>query len=109
MRAFLALVALCSLLLPTLCLAGVFGHACEDCGEGPACGHEERCVEDPCSELMIRPTAGTQAKDLLPAISAAPSLPPLRVLSPTVETAPAPSPLRARALPVPESDLPLLI
>jgi hypothetical protein len=40
---------------PVLCLAGVVTHACSECSEAVACGHEGDCAEDPCSETAVRP------------------------------------------------------
>jgi len=108
-RRFLAASALISLFLPTLCLAGVFGHACGDCEEGPACGHEEQCLDDPCSETAVRPAAGTLIKDLLPIPSCSAPPVPVPFVATTVDRpSPAPPP-RAKLLPFHESDLPLLI
>ncbi len=48
---FLALWAL--LVLPSLCTAGVIGHAC-GCGEASECEHESDCSDDPCNQLTAR-------------------------------------------------------
>jgi hypothetical protein len=105
MRLLLTLFALWALLVPTLCLAGAFGHACGDCGDEATCAHEEECVEDPCSEEMIRPAPGGGGPDLGPGIPVSVSqflLP--APAAPVSRTIPRPPDIR---LPLPESDLPL--
>jgi hypothetical protein len=106
MRLLPILLALWALLVPTFCLAGAFTHACDGCGDEPACAHEEECAEDPCSETMVRPMSGGGGQDLV-----APPVSPDSRLTIALPTPPAPRsverPPGAR-LPVPESDLPLL-
>ena len=51
---FFALWAL--LVLPTLCTAGIIGHAC-DCGLACKCEHEADCSDDPCNQLTARRSA----------------------------------------------------
>ena len=110
MRPFVTLLALWALVVPTLCLAGAFGHACgscDDCGNEIACTHEEECLGDPCTEEIIRPASRVGVPATLPFATVAAPLPPVRVASaPTVRpiSRQFPSPL-----PLPESDLPLLI
>jgi hypothetical protein len=105
MRVLLSIVAVWALLVPSLCLAGAFGHPCDDCGDGLTCGHEEECAEDPCSEAMVRPVAAKVAPDL----GSCPAGPALQALmrAPSAPTAPANLHPPNALLPLPESDLPL--
>ncbi len=110
MRLFLTLLALWAILVPTLCLAGAFSHACDDCDgctDEPACAHEEECVEDPCSETMMRPAPGVAGT---PDIGLHAELPAFRIPNRAHPVAAGSKILRPpdTLLPVPESDLPLL-
>ena len=106
MRLFLTLIALWAILVPTLCLAGAFAHACDGCEDEYACAHEEECAEDPCSVTMIRPVPGTGVQDIGLCTASITPWPPILVSTPLA----APVAFRPpeALLPVPESDLPLL-
>lgn len=55
MRALLLLFSSwCFLLSPALCEAGWLSHVCLDHAD-EECGHEEDCVDDPCTESALRP------------------------------------------------------
>jgi hypothetical protein len=58
---FLA-ITLWVFLTPTLCVAGVLEHLCDDCVE-ESCTHEEECVEDPCPDFLIRPSVSSDDRD----------------------------------------------
>jgi hypothetical protein len=85
---------------PVLCTAGVLLHPC-DCGEAISCAHEDACVEDPCSEIVISGTGVV--------LDAPPADPGFRI-HPPVRTAAvvAPEPPHRNNLPCPVSVLPLL-
>ena len=94
---------------PTFCVAGVLEHACTDCSEEDACGHEEDCQDDPCLEVIARTSSSTA--DGLNGMNAVALLRVAVVLD--VRQAndcwfPATRDW-VRNVPVPQSDLPLLI
>lgn len=41
--------------MPSLCAAGVLGHAC-DCADSNRCHHESDCDSDPCAVTLARPS-----------------------------------------------------
>jgi len=97
------------LLLPVLCLGGVFTHACADCAD-EACAHEEDCFADPCADVAVPPSGMTPLSigSLAPVVGTATVVvgaadPPAgRRLPPSL-------PMPDRDLPVHAADLPLLI
>jgi len=104
----LALWAL--LVLPTLCTAGMIGHAC-DCGVASQCEHESDCSDDPCNQLTAR--RSQQNSDL------AKTVPLVESYTSSADSVPHKSSLDVREcfserisrknLPYPPCDLPLLI
>ena len=63
------IVGLCVwvLLLPSLCLAGSLQHTCSNCPQGVVCSHEERCVDDPCLDDLVRPESAPEDARFVPA------------------------------------------
>lgn len=110
LRVLITTMALWALSLsPGLCLAGALEHPCTSCPEEAFCAHEEACVDDPCSDVLLRPDASLGANDEPAAVA--------HVATPLVgsdrgerqmsrRNAPA---LPVENLPRPESDLPLII
>ena len=116
-------VALASFqVVPALCLGGVIRHACDcaaetacdckaDCNHESGCGHEGGCADDPCSIQVVR--TGRQSDDVVtvspPVVST--TIIHIAVTQPSIQTEGAgtrgwPG---GKNLPLPSSDLPLLI
>lgn len=110
-RSLVAIVALWAILLgPGLCLAGALDHLCSDCTEQMACGHEDRCAEDPCTETLLRPDTGVNDREPTPppAVNSGFASGPPRAFQHSRNSAELP-PTSRKNLPRPESDLPLRI
>lgn len=97
------------LAVPAMCMGGILEHACLP-HESDDCGHEDACVDDPCSTVLIRtedgPGAGIAA-DLVWAIEAVEIEP--CGLARTNSCLDLFFRLRSGGLPFPVSDVPLLI
>ena len=58
-------------LLPSLCMGGVIGHACDCASDGhnqradSDCGHEEACFDDPCGQLLAAKWQRGQDSELI--------------------------------------------
>jgi len=68
-RSFVAFLLIAG---PVLCMSGLVEHACSDCPSQVACGHEEDCDQDPCSEIALRPESSTEGLDDAIAVAATP-------------------------------------
>lgn len=110
------------LIVPALCMGGVITHACEcveetccptecDCDDRSGCGHESGCSDDPCSVVVVRPQR--QGDD----VAAVSSPVVFTTIIQTAVTQTSVQTVRAglyewpggKMLPLPPSDLPLLI
>lgn len=98
------------LLSPELCAGGVLFHPCDD-GPSGGCGHEEDCVDDPCSDVALRPSSLREASDPAPAAIVTVALfSQLTLQSPSQsETGSISSPAHLTEIPQHRSNLPLLI
>jgi hypothetical protein len=51
------------LAMPCLCIAGVLHHPCNH-GEATECDHEDNCPIDPCASQIVAPAIGQVSKNL---------------------------------------------
>ncbi len=53
-------------IVPVLCQAGEFGHACYYCPDS-SCDHEFNCISDPCNLLLV-PAPHSHQDQVLPSV-----------------------------------------
>ncbi len=97
------------LLTPALCWGGLLEHVCTDCAAAEVCGHEDECAADPCPDdpVIASRTAMDSVTDT-PALPIA-ILPRLGFTNDRLIEPRDWPPSAQKRLPLPESDLPLLI
>jgi len=100
--------------MPCLCIAGVLHHPC-DHGEVTECGHEDDCPTDPCASEIVAPAIGQASKNIQQIVKGlavgpgAVSTGRLKPVGISAFFASVEERAGLRRVPIPLSDIPLLI